>query len=240
MKAGTPNHIKAQRLKRRLKIPLYQVVGLLEMLWQVASHSSWKGDIGHLSDEDIAAALEWEGDPSELINALHQAGWLDADKTCRYRIHDWHDHAPEYIKKKLRAAGIEAPCRDSDETISRQVGDISLLTLPCHANPNHAKQKTPTESSAEVFRFKTIGQPDTWTLLQSQVDRWLEIYPGLDVVGECRKALGWTEANQLKTAKGMKRFLNRWLVKAADQIRAPQRTSGTRLPTDEERADWKP
>lgn len=254
MKAGTPNHIKAQRLKRRLKVPLYQVVGILEMLWQVASHSAWRGDIGRISDEDIAAALEWEGDASELVAALHQAGWLDPDPQCRYWIHDWHDHAPEYIKKKLRAAGLTPPCRDTDEIVSGQCPDISVLTMPCHALPIQSKKKDSSEVAEPPSKqlepafltYPTNGPVKTWNLMAHQVGRWKEHFPGVDVEAECRKAVAWCEANpsQRKTSTGMPRFLVKWLTRQQNErsSRAPPGKQGaaSRAPSLEDLPGYNP
>ncbi len=59
--------------------------------------------------------------------------------------------------------------------------------------------------------------PDTWHLTQRQIDEWAALYPQQDVLGECRKALAWVKANQHKTAKGMLKFLVRWLNNANDR-----------------------
>ena len=67
-----------------------------------------------------------------------------------------------------------------------------------------------------VLEFSTIGAVQTWPLQTLQVDRWQTLYPTLDVMAECRKALAWTDANpsKRKTAKGMPRFLVHWLNRA--------------------------
>ena len=64
--------------------------------------------------------------------------------------------------------------------------------------------------------FPTIGAVQTWPLQTLQVDRWQVLYPTLDVMAECRKALAWTDANpsKRKTPKGMPRFLVHWLNRA--------------------------
>ncbi len=47
---------------------------------------------------------------------------------------------------------------------------------------------------------------------------WAGMYPGVDVLAECRKAYAWIDAAQnRKTARGMSAFLVRWLNKAADR-----------------------
>jgi hypothetical protein len=52
------------------------------------------------------------------------------------------------------------------------------------------------------------------------VQEWSGLYSGIDVLGECKRALAWVYANQPKTASGMPAFLVRWLNTAADRPRA--------------------
>jgi len=105
MKAGTESSIKFKRLKRRLSLPHWQVVGLLESLWSVTRQSAPRGDIGRFADEDIAASIEWDGDESELIATLVECGFLDRCGTHRLVVHDWADHCPTYIKGNLKNKG---------------------------------------------------------------------------------------------------------------------------------------
>lgn len=81
-----------------------------------------------------------------------------------------------------------------------------------------------------VLTFPCNGKPDFWALTQEQVDRWSQLYPGTDVLTECRKALAWVEANQRKTAKGMPKFLNAWIGRTNDKG-GGQKTSRSNQPT---------
>ncbi|HEV7667137.1 MAG TPA: hypothetical protein VGS22_01320 [Thermoanaerobaculia bacterium] len=62
-------------------------------------------------------------------------------------------------------------------------------------------------------RASRRGDPPAWGLSRSQVDRWLEVFSGLDVLAEARKAEAWLQANpgRWKTHRGMARFLLAWL-----------------------------
>ncbi len=62
------------------------------------------------------------------------------------------------------------------------------------------------------------GDPPGWGLPQDQVDRWRAVFPGLDVLGEARKAEAWLQANpgRWKTPRGIARFLFSWLERAND------------------------
>ena len=59
MKINTTTHPKFLRLKRRLKLPIWGVVGVLEALWHFTAQNAKNGAIGKYPDEDIAAGIDW-------------------------------------------------------------------------------------------------------------------------------------------------------------------------------------
>ena len=76
---------------------------------------------------------------------------------------------------------------------------------------------------AGILIFPTVGtKAQQWPLTQAHLDEWTALYPGLDVLAECRKALAWVQANDLKrkTPGGMKTFLVKWLNRSTDSPRA--------------------
>jgi hypothetical protein len=101
MKTGTPDSIKFRRLQRRLKTSTVITVGTLELLWITTARNAPQGDIGRFSNEEIAIACDWPGDPDELVNALVECGWLDCHDYCRLVVHDWAEHCPNHVKGTL-------------------------------------------------------------------------------------------------------------------------------------------
>jgi hypothetical protein len=102
MKTGTTDLIKFKRLQKRLGVSKALTVGVLGVLWETTARNTPRGDIGRLANEDIAAEMEWDGDADELVAALVAEKWLDTSKEHRLLVHDWPDHAPEFIVKKMR------------------------------------------------------------------------------------------------------------------------------------------
>jgi hypothetical protein len=94
-------HTKLKRLCRRLDIPLWQGVGLLESIWHLTARETPRGDIGKLSDEDIALAIDYRGDEEKLIDALVASGWLDRDPVERLVIHDHADHCDDAVHMRV-------------------------------------------------------------------------------------------------------------------------------------------
>jgi hypothetical protein len=73
MKREALNHTKMKRLCRKLEIPLYQSVGIMETLWHLTASQHPQGDIGKLSDEDIAVSIDWRESGEKLVEALISA-----------------------------------------------------------------------------------------------------------------------------------------------------------------------
>ncbi len=101
MKRGTPRHPKTKALARRLKVAIPHAVGILEMLWHFAGEFAPEGNVGRVSDADIAEAVCWTREPIQLIEALTIEHWLDKDEEYRLIVHDWPDHADDAVRKKL-------------------------------------------------------------------------------------------------------------------------------------------
>lgn len=106
-----------KRLCRELNIPQYEAVGILENLWHVTAREAPQGDIGKLSNEDIAMGIDWHGNADALIEALITCRWLDVSRQFRLIVHDWHEHCDEAVRKKLKRNGLSfrsiAPTADN-------------------------------------------------------------------------------------------------------------------------------
>lgn len=68
-----------------------------------------------------------------------------------------------------------------------------------------------------------------WGLSRTSLDEYATLYPGLDVLAECRKALAWCLANpgKRKTAKGMPNFLVNWFNRSTNRGGGSNGTAGT-------------
>lgn len=234
MKRTAMDHTKTQRLMRKLSLPRYAVVGILESLWHLAAREAPAGNIGKLSNETIAVWIQWEGDPDQLIGALVNCGWIDTSEDSRLVIHDWEDHCDDTTKKALsrnRAKCLEMS--GQDETAS----DKEPLPEPCLAmpEPSHAmpEEKTIAPPSREVAAAApplgllpctaAKGSPREWPYTQADVDEWQQAYPAVDVLQKLAEMRQWLKANDLKTYSGTRKFVVRWLGKEQDKYRGGDR-----------------
>lgn len=163
MKLSAPQSSKFLKLKRRLSLPHWQCVGLLESLWLFTQHNAPLGDIGRHSDEDLAAAIEWAGDATALVTALVECGFIDECDENRLVVHDWSDHAPTYLKGAMAKHGkefcrvVRKPTKQPAKHGARG-GQRKTTPPPQHPAPNHTKPSL-TEPSEAIFSPADAGPP---------------------------------------------------------------------------------
>jgi hypothetical protein len=230
LKSPALHSLKFSKLKRRLKLSHWQCVGILESLWLFTQANAPRGDVGKHSDEDIAAAIEWDGDASELVWNLTECGWLDACDENRLVVHDWADHAPKYLKGALHKNGqdfakpanstlLKHPAKQPAKQGARAPDTKPNLTKPNQTEESREPAPPASPPAAVVLTYTTIGSgPKEWQLTEPHLAELKSLYPGVDVLAECRKALAWLNANtsRRKTHRGMPAFLVRWLNKSND------------------------
>ena len=150
MRTGAPRHPKVSETMAILQLERYSVVGLLEMLWHFTSEFYPGGDVGKCSDAVIADALGWKGDPARLMSGLVGL-WLDPHPVHRLVVHDWQDHAPDYIRKRLKRMGKEfvSSTIASDQSLTSQRPstdqsmDVSTQPNPTQPNPTQPSAAAP-------------------------------------------------------------------------------------------------
>lgn len=106
MKLEALDHPKTMDLAARLNVELPTAIGYLELLWAFTGKKSPQGNIGKWPDGAIARACYWMGRPEVFILALHESGFIDADDVYRFTVHDWRDHAPGWVRAKLKKLGL--------------------------------------------------------------------------------------------------------------------------------------
>ena len=94
------NHPKLKRLARLLGVSKQAAIGFLHLLWWWALDYAPRGQIiPPFESGDVADAMEYEGDPQEIIDALVSAGFLDRNSDGLV-IHDWYDYAGKLLDRR--------------------------------------------------------------------------------------------------------------------------------------------
>lgn len=108
-------HPKTIRLAKALGVSVPAAVGHLHLLWWWALEYAQDGDLTHFSDDEIAEAVLWDGDPGDLVAGLTAARLLD-DR----HIHDWDDYAGRLIQKRVENAERMRQARAAREAHSKE------------------------------------------------------------------------------------------------------------------------
>ena len=163
--ASLARHPKTARLVRLLGISKPAAIGHLHLLWWWSLEYAEDGDLRGFSNDDIADAAMWEGDPAVFGQALRDAGFIEPDD----RIHDWHDYAGRLIAQRKANAERQAafrnghklpsPPADNNPSIGRN-GDVTARDI----SPNgHVTVTSPLRSAPTVPitvpTTKTVDDP---------------------------------------------------------------------------------
>lgn len=230
MKHDCNNLLKFKKLQARLGMREWQVKGILQSIWHFTAINAIRGDIGRHSNEDIALGIDYDVElADELIAELLATGWLDEDSTHRLVVHDWGDHVPDYIRKRVERA--KETFIKPDGRQRQTTADNGRQCPPTEQNrteqkpskPNNSCTALQSSSSAEEFdssnlnHFPCVGKPNVWCLEQGKVQEYCQTYeqPEDAIRAILRQARQWLVDNprKRKTHKGMPAFLTNWLTK---------------------------
>jgi len=103
--------------------------------------------------------------------------------------------------------------KETRETVDRE--DSATNKKPKPSTPATA---APADEEPSVIEM-VLNDGTAFPLYPSDVKRWEELYPAVDIMTQLRKMAGWCEANpkKRKTKSGIKRFINSWLAGAQDR-----------------------
>lgn len=95
------DHRRVTEAADALNIPVPYMIGLLSLLWLWATDNAPDGDLTGLSPRTISRAVQWEGDPQELMDTLISAGWIELSPG-RMTLHNWECYTGRLIQKRER------------------------------------------------------------------------------------------------------------------------------------------
>lgn len=158
---GTHRHRKTRRLSRSLsmadlgldleadKIPRWVAMGILTAAWDELGDLEPDGNLSAYTAEDIADAIDFDGNADALVNALVEAGYLDKSGDG-YAFHDWH----------LYEGGVLAAARDREE--QRREKDAARKREKRAAAKTETEKSEPEPKSARPRMSADVrGRPNT-------------------------------------------------------------------------------
>lgn len=250
---------KFKMLKRRLGVPLYAAVGVLESLWITTQLDSPNGAIGRLSNDEIAAALEWPGDADELIQILVDCRWLDRDDEFRLVVHDWSLHIPNYLKGAFNAHGkkfadeemrqrakhtakhtARQVAKQDQEQPAKQPAKHDALARPIlsYSIPSYSLTDVSTASPDFPAELNTDAFQELWgEWRQHRVEIKKPLKPT-----QVAKQLKWLASIGIARAVAALEYTiaKGWQGLQEPDGAAPAPPPESRVPTDEDLANWNP
>jgi hypothetical protein len=167
LKPNSFYHPKTERFAEELGVRPREAWGMLDRLTAITAQYAERGNLGSVfSDAQIARRLDWGGEgesPEQLISALVASGFFDPHSVHRYVLHDWHDHAPDYTKKKVKAAGRGWAANDVPEnsgTVAVEIAETSRCGDGTTAGPSIPSLSIPSPSLPILCGAPNTGPPD--------------------------------------------------------------------------------
>ena len=187
MKPSSFDHPKTEDFADRLGIRMREAWGILDRLFAITTQHAHRGDVGsRFTNRQLARRLDWDESEGvdKLVGALSSAGFLDPHPVHRFVVHDWSDHAPEYVKRKIRESTAGWAVNDRPDTGATpddprplNTGEEpdpdpekSVPSLPFHTSPLLSPEDT---TSVDPYRLP----PDTPTLTPRQLQDLIAMKP---------------------------------------------------------------
>ena len=168
MKRATLNHPKTHALATAMGSTRRDALGLLTLLWDFTGQYAPTGTIGHFTNAAIADAVDWEGNPDELVGHLVQSGWIDEvdDQSERLLIHHWSDHCEQWVRKRLQREGLSFYTANSSSTIHPERPSIPMAPerpdeMDGPPMPMPMPMPSPSKKKSPLLDFRLDPSVDT-------------------------------------------------------------------------------
>lgn len=205
-------HPKTKKLARLLGVSLPAAVGHLHYLWWWALDFAQDGVLDKYDAEDIADAMQWEGDADQLVEALLSSGYID-DTDDGLVVHDWHDYAGKLLERRAKDRARKraaAEASDSPQDFRRnsngtdeegeETPSASFVTVPNSTIPNHTvHDRTVPDSTEPTSEAQTLQErrfTEFWQAYPKKVGKasclkaWKKLKPTTELFDHIMTSLG--------------------------------------------------
>lgn len=228
-------HLTIDQYSRLLRVPVETTKSILEELMLTKC--------GDIFCTKVTLKNAESNDPVTVSNRRMVREEKDRKNTRKrgekYRKNKKIGHEAERLKLGYNGdnnGDITVPSSSSSSTsppLPPLFSKVGITTDSCSETQkaaSHEPKKTkpfngkPVKNESEtILTFPTQGSVKEWRLTKEHVEKWEELFPALDILGQCRLALAWCDANprRQKTVSGMPKFLVGWLTKAQNRGTGP-------------------
>lgn len=205
-------HPKTKKLARLLGVSLPAAVGHLHYFWWWALDFAQDGTLEKYDGYDLADAMQWDGDPDQLVEALISAGYID-DTDDGLTIHDWGEYAGKLLERRAKdrarkraaaeAAGVPQNFRRSSDGNDEESGETPSAsfvtnqpTVPNQPNTTNSTNRTePTTPTGDAQALQERRFAEFWKAYPKKVGKasclnaWKKLKPTAELHDHIMAAL---------------------------------------------------
>ena len=205
-------HPKTKKLARLLSVSLPAAVGHLHYFWWWALDFAQDGTLEKYDGYDLADAMQWDGDPDQLLEAMIEAGYID-DTEDGLMIHDWGEYAGKLLERRAKdrarkraaaeAAGVPQNFRrssDGNDEESAETPSASFVTnqptVPNQPNTTNSTNRTePTTQTGDAQALQERRFAEFWKAYPKKVGKasclkaWKKLKPTAELHDHIMAAL---------------------------------------------------
>jgi hypothetical protein len=184
------SHPKLFHLSNLLGKDQILMVGHLHYFWWWCVDYAPTGDLSRFSSLQIAKGAEWTGDHEKFVQALKEAGFLDATPEG-FSVHDWLDFCGELVKQRCRR--LKEKRRKMRHVLPSKSRHPTQPTVPNQPNPTQPTVvRSPRERKLEELEALSLTEE-----LQSWAQREFSVQIPEDVLTEFKSY--WREQTKLRS-----------------------------------------
>ena len=188
-----------------------------------------------------------EKDVEKALNKLSAVGLVRVYETQgrpTLQLVTWEQYQT-VRNKKSKYGEYDSSCKllmpfdvngEQEKTFENICMQVKSNDSKCSRNPIQSESKSESESNTIVCSEQNFSEPPEPSVItlqlntgeehgitQADVNNWSELYPAVDVMQCLRNMKGWLLSNpdKRKSARGITRFITRWLQKEQDRGGTP-------------------
>lgn len=138
--------------------------------------------------------------------------------------------APKGNKNALKQPK-QPNCKKNNLNDNDNVNDNDLYICNNSDKSSLLLAQSSNNVDSELFIQIPLIDKNMFPVYESDIKKWQEIYPAVDIKQEFRNMLGWCNSNpkNRKTKNGINRFINSWLSRRQDNSRVERNSTLTEV-----------
>lgn len=207
--------------------------------WMFNSRKAFSEQYVYLSDKQVRTALDRLVEGGLLAKGNYNK--FQFDRTCWYALTEKgrsiYQAGPSDLPSMSNGLAYEGQgmARDGkpipviNTYINTDINDTKNTSYSCSEPEKSVSKPKKTKPVEPIVYELELNDGSMYSIPQSDYDKYVDLYPAVDVMQQFRNMTGWiySNPNKRKTRKGIKKFINGWLSREQDKggLRPPAPTT---------------